>query len=140
MNTQTWLIALIVGVFAVYVWKQRRKVSDGKAFWWANVCEPIFYVSGDPFDETVTQRAATARALLEAHGNGYLNPETEVWEYVYSATPETATRDFSRWQDWVLLNVTRRREEWRQRKAENNQRAAEQMFAGQQIFSANGQN
>ena len=135
MDTSTWLtlIALIIGVFGVYVWKQRKDIRDGKALWWATVSEPLYYVSDDPYDVTVTERAANARDLLEAHGNGYLNRENDVWEYVYSATPETPTRDFSQWQDWALLDVIKRREAWRQQKAGYNQRAAQERFGGQTI-------
>jgi len=133
MLNQILLFGLLLGLFGAYVFSTRRKIADGMAFWWATVSEPIFYVSGDPFDETVSQRAANARALLAKHGNGYLNREPDVWEYVYSATPETTTRDFSQWQDWVLLDVIKRREAWRQKKAENNLNAAKQHLAGQTI-------
>lgn len=136
MDTQNWLIliALIIGIFAVYVWKQRRAISDGKALWWATVSEPIAYISDDPFDETVTERSANARALLEAHGNGYLNRESDVWEYIYSATPQHPTRDFGLWQDLVLLEIIKRRESWRKQKAEWNADAAKSAFAGQSVF------
>jgi len=139
MLNQILLFGLLLGLFGAYVLSNRRKIADGMALWWATVSEPIFYVSGDPFDETVSQRAANARALLETHGNGYLKynspdpKDDDVWEYVYSATPETTTRDFSQWQDWVLLDVIKRREAWRQKKAEYNLNAAKQRFAGQTI-------
>lgn len=132
-TTQFFAFALLIGIFAVYVWRQRRTISDGKALWWATVSEPIAYVSDDPFDETVTERAANARALLEAHGNQYLNRETDVWEFVYAATPQTPTRDFSLWQDIVRLEIIKRREAWRQQKAQWNEGAAKQQFAGQKV-------
>ena len=133
MDTSTWLtlIALIIGIFCVVQWRQRRAISDGKAMWWATVSEPRAYISDDPFDDTVSERAANARALLKAHGNSYLNPETDVWEFVYAATPETPTRDFELWQDTVLHNIKLRREAWRQQKAQWNAEAAKQQFAGQ---------
>jgi hypothetical protein len=142
MDTQTWIIllVLIIGIFAVYVWRQRREISDGKAMWWATVAEPIAYVSDDPFDETVTQRAENAKALLEAHGNGYLKPETDVWVYVYAATPQHPTRDFSLWQDLVLLEIIKRREAWRKQKLEWNGDAGKQHFAGQAVFTKTNQN
>lgn len=129
MNTAL-LFLLVIGIAAVYF--QRRKISDGRALWWATVSEPLFYVSDDPDDLDVSARAANARAKLQAHGNNYLK-DSEVWEYVYSATPETPTRDFSQWQDWAQLDILKRRAEWRQQKANWNADAAKQTFAGQTI-------
>ena len=126
------LLALVIGIAAVYF--QRRKIADGRALWWATVSEPLCYVSDDPDDTDVSVRAANARAKLEAHGNNYLRPESDVWEYVYSATPETPTRDFSAWQDWAQMDILKRREAWRQQKAQWNQDAAKQTFAGQTIY------
>ena len=139
------LLLLLCGLFAAYVWNSRRAIADGKAFWWATVSEPLYYVSDDPFDDTVTERAANARKLLEAHGNKYLNREadvleSDVWEYVYGATPQCPTRDFAQWQDWVLLDILKRREAWRQQKALWNQTAANTQFAGQKIFEQPSQN
>ena len=134
------LLLLLCGLFAAYVWNTRRAIADGKAFWWATVSEPIYYVSDDPFDDTVTERAANARKLLEAHGNKYLNREADVWEFVYSATPQTPTRDFALWQDAVQLEIIKRREAWRQQKAQWNQTAANKQFAGQKIFEQPSQN
>ena len=142
MDTGSWLslIGLLIGLFGVYVWKQRREIADGKAMWWATVSEPIAYVSDDPFDETVTERAANACALLEAHGNGYLSRESDVWEYVYAATPQHPTRDFSLWQDLVLLEIIKRREQWRKQKMEWNGDAGKQQFAGQTIYQKPSEN
>ena len=131
------LFLLVIGIAAVYF--QRRKISDGKALFWATVSEPLHYVSDDPDDELVTVRATNARAKLEAHGNRYLRFNSEdpklddIWEYVYGATPECPTRDFSQWQDWVTLDVQKRREMWRAQKMEWNRDAARQQFGGQTI-------
>lgn len=135
MDNSTWLtlFALLIGCFAVYVWKTRREIADGKAAWWANVSEPRSFVSRHPFDETVSECAAEARALLAKHGNRLLNPEADVWEYVYGATPETPTRDFDLWEDTIRLAITRRREEWRKQKMEWNGEAAKVKFGGQTI-------
>jgi len=130
-DTWFWLFMLVICILCVVIWRNRRTVSDGKALWWATVSEPIAYVSDDPFDETVTERAANARALLEEHGNQYLNQDTDVWEFVYAATPQTPTRDFSLWQDIVRLEIIKRREVWRQQKAEWNGQAAKEHFGGQ---------
>lgn len=130
-GTTLCAFALLIGLFATYVWRQRRTLADGKAMWWATVSEPRAYVSDDPFDDTVSQRAANARALLEAHGNKYLDPQRDVWEFVYAATPQTPTRDFELWQDTVYQEITKRREAWRQQKAGYNPGAAKQHFAGQ---------
>lgn len=131
------LILLLCGLFAAYVWNQRRAIADGKAMWWATVSEPLHYVSDDPFDDTVSERAEAARKNLEAHGNKYLNREADVWEFVYSATPQTPTRDFALWQDAVALEIIKRREAWRQQKAQWNQGAANKYFAGQSAQPSN---
>ena len=135
MDTTTWLllILLIIGVFTAYIWSLRRAIDDGKTRWWAEVSEPRSFVSRHPFDETVSECAAEARKLLEVHGNVYLNPEVDVWEYVYGATPEIPTRDFDIWEDTVRLAITKRREAWRQQKAGWNQDAAKVQFGGQTI-------
>ena len=133
------LILLLCGLFAAYVWNQRRAIADGKALWWATVSEPLHYVSDDPFDDTVAQRAEAARKNLEAHGNKYLNREADVWEFIYSATPQTPTRDFALWQDAVALEIIKRREAWRQQKAQWNQGAANVHFSGQ-TFAQPSQN
>ncbi len=132
-TTPYLLLALVVGIFAVYAWNQRREIRDGKALFWATVSEPLHYVSDDPDDEAVTMRAKAAREKLIAHGNRYLKPDADVWEYVYSATPETPTRDFSMWQDWAQQDVLKRRDAWRQQKAQWNADAAKQHFGGQTI-------
>ena len=129
------LLLLVCGLFAVYVWSQRRAISDGKALWWATISEPLHYVSDDPDDDNVSVRAANARAKLAAHGNKYLNPEADVWEYVYSAMPQTATRDFAAWQDYVQLDVITRREAWRAQKVQWNSEAAKQQFGGQTQYT-----
>lgn len=137
MDTGTWLLlfALLIGIFAVYVWKQRREISDGKAMWWSTVCEPLAYVMDDPEDYAVTQRAENARAKLALHGNKLLNPETDVWDYVYRADPMTPTMDFSLWRDTTLLHIKQRTEAWRKQKAEYNLAEAKSKFAGQSVFT-----
>jgi hypothetical protein len=132
------LSIIVIGLAAVYF--KNRAIKDGKDLWWATVSEPLYYVSDDPFDSTVSERAANARQLLEAHGNGYLSRENDVWEYVYGATPECPTRDFSQWQDWVLLVIIKRREAWRQQKAGWNADAAKQQFGGQTIYTQTSAN
>lgn len=137
MNIETILLFLgLALMFAAYVWLQQRKISDGKALWWATVSEPLHYVSDDPDDDNVVLRAEGAREKLRAHGNKYLNPEADVWEFVYSAMPQTATRDFAAWQDYVQLEVVKRREAWRMQKAQWNEGAAKRQFAGQAQYTA----
>ena len=125
-------------LFLGYILLQRRKIADGKAMFWATVSEPIEYVMDDPEDYGVTTRAANARAKLVEHGNVFLNPETDIWEYVYSADPMFPTRDFSMWKDLVNQNVTKRREMWRKEKAGYNEGAAKERFAGQTKHALNG--
>jgi len=96
----TILVAILFSaLFVAYIIMQRRKIADGKAMFWATVSEPIEYVMDDPEDYGVTTRAANARTKLVEHGNVFLNPETDIWEYVYSADPMFPTRDFSMWYD-----------------------------------------
>ncbi len=131
------LTLLFVGIATVYFILQRRKIADGKAMFWATVSEPIHYVSDDPDDDAVTSRAANAREKMKAHGNVYLRFDSEdpknddIWVYVYGATPETPTRDFSQWQDWAQMDILKRREAWRQQKANWSPDAARQVFSGQ---------
>lgn len=135
----TFLLASIVIALAALYFK-KRAIKDGKDLWWATVSEPLYYVSDDPFDDTVSERAANARKYLEVHGNGYLSRENDVWEYVYGATPECPTRDFSQWQDWALLNIIKRREAWRQQKAGWNAEAAKEKFGGQTTYNVTSAN
>lgn len=132
------LLIIVIGIAALYF--KNQKIKDGKDLWWATVSEPLYYVSDDPFDSTVSERAINAKRLLKAHGNGYLNTENDVWEYVYGATPECPTRDFSQWQDWALLAITKRREAWRQQKAGWNSEAAKVHFSGQKIATQQSAN
>ena len=125
-------------IFIGYILLQRRQIADGEAKFWATVSEPLFYVSGDIKDDAVSVRAAYARAKLTEHGNVFLNPETDVWEEVYSASPLTTSRDFSAWQDLVLLNIVKRREMWRAEKLSYNPQAAKEQFAGQTKYTFNG--
>lgn len=136
-SNEILLILLFIGLAVAYIRSQRRKVLDGKAMFWSNISEPIAYVMDDPEDYAVSERAANARAKLVEHGNAFLNPERDVWEYVYSADPMTPTRDFAIWQDLVVMNIKQRKEAWRAQKIQYNQEAAKQQFAGQK-FEWNG--
>jgi hypothetical protein len=129
------LILLFSGLFTAYILLQRRKIADGEAKFWSTVSEPLFYISGDIKDDAVSVRAAYARAKLAEHGNVFLNPETDVWEEVYSASPLTTSRDFSAWQDLVLLNIVKRREIWRAEKLSYNEQAAKAQFGGQAKYT-----
>lgn len=131
------LTLLFAGIATVYFILQRRKIADGKAMFWATVSEPLFYISGDIKDDAVSVRAAYARAKLAEHGNVFLNPQTDVWEEVYSASPLTTSRDFSAWQDLVLLSIIKRREIWRAEKLSYNEAAAKAQFAGQVVSNQN---
>lgn len=132
-GTTLCAFALLIGCFAVYVWKQRREISDGKAMWWATISEPLDYVMDDIEDTGVVERAQNARAKLALHGNKMLNPVTDVWEYVYRADPMTPTMDFSLWKDTTLLNIKQRKEAWRKQKTEWNQAESKSHFAGQSV-------
>ena len=137
MINELLIFLTCAGLFVAYIILQRRKIADGKAMFWATVSEPIEYVMDDPEDYGVTTRAANARAKLVEHGNVFLNPETDIWEYVYSADPMFPTRDFSMWKDLVNQNVTKRREMWRKEKAGYNEAAAKEQFAGQTQYTVN---
>lgn len=125
------LILLVIGVAAVYF--QRRKIQDADAMAWATAAEPFEVISRHHADTTVTTEAAYIREQLKAHGNKFLNPDLDVWEYVYSADVLTTSRNFQVWKDLVLIDVQKRREAWRAQKMEWNASAAKQHFAGQTI-------
>ena len=133
MDTSTWisLFGLVIGLAWAWWKMNERQIADGRAKYWSTVSEPLFYISGDIEDDTVTARAANARKKLVEHGNVFLNPQSDVWEEVYSASNLTTSRDFSQWQDLVLLSLTKRRELWRREKMGYNETAAKQQFAGQ---------
>lgn len=112
---------------------RRRKIQDADAMAWATAAEPFEVISRHHADTTVTTEAAYIREQLAAHGNKFLNPDSDVWEYVYSADVLTTSRNFQVWKDLVLIDVQKRREMWRAQKMEWNQDAARQQFAGQTI-------
>lgn len=125
------LFLLVIGIAAVYF--QRRKIQDADAMAWATAAEPFEVISRHHADTTVTTEAAYIREMLTAHGNKFLTPETDVWEYVYSADVLTTSRNFQVWKDLVLIDVQKRREMWRAQKMEWNKDAAKQQFGGQTI-------
>ena len=142
MNT-ILLILLIVGLVAVYLWHINRAIQDADAMAWATASEPFEVISRHHADTTVTKEAAYIREQLKAHGNKYLNPANDVWEYVYSASHLTTSRDFQMWKDLVLIDVQKRREAWREQKRQWNESAAKEKFGGQTIYTVdhvNGQN
>ena len=112
---------------------RRRKIQDADAMAWATAAEPFEVISRHHADTTVTTEAAYIREQLAAHGNKFLNPDSDVWEYVYSADVLTTSRNFQVWKDLVLIDVQKRREMWRAQKMEWNKDAARQQFGGQTI-------
>ena len=133
-NSTILLILLLCGLFAAYVWNNRRAIANADAMAWATAAEPFEVISRHHADTTVSSEATNIRQQLKAHGNKYLDPETDVWEYVYSADALTTSRDFQVWKDLVLIDVQKRREAWREQKRQYNQNAAKVHFAGQKIF------
>ena len=125
------LFLLVIGIAAVYF--QRRKIQDADAMAWATAAEPFEVISRHHADTTVTTEAAYIREQLAAHGNKFLNPDSDVWEYVYSADVLTTSRNFQVWKDLVLIDVQKRREMWRAQKMEWNKDAAKAQFGGQTI-------
>lgn len=132
MSIDTILILLLLaGIAGAYVWMQRRAIQDANAMAWATAAEPFEVISRHHADTTVSSEAAYIREQLKAHGNKYLNPEWDVWEYVYSADTLTTSRDFQVWKDLVLIDVQKRREAWRAQKLQWNADAAKVQFGGQ---------
>lgn len=141
MNTILFFL-LIIGLVAVYLWHVNRVIQDADAMAWATASEPFEVISRYHADTTVTKEAAYIREQLKAHGNKYLNPANDVWEYVYSASHLTTSRDFQVWKDLVLIDVQKRREAWREQKRQWNESAAKEKFGGQTIYTVehvNGQ-
>lgn len=135
MATQYLLFALLIGMFGVYVWHQKRALMDADALAWATASEPFFVMSRYHGDTTVSSEAAHIREQLKKYGNKRLDPETDVWEYVYSADIHTTSRNFDVWCDLALIDIVKRREEWRKQKAEYNPQAARQHFGGQTVYT-----
>ncbi len=137
--TNEILLALLaIGLYLV--WSRRRAIQDADAMAWATAAEPFEVISRHHADTTVSECAAHIRAQLAAHGNKYLNPETDVWEYVYSADAITTSRNYQVWKDLVLHDVQKRREIWREQKRQWNQDAAKVQFGGQTITTQQSAN
>ena len=137
--TNEILLALLaIGLYLV--WSRRRAIQDADAMAWATAAEPFEVISRHHADTTVRVCAAHIRAQLAAHGNKYLNPETDVWEYVYSADAITTSRNYQVWKDLVLHDVQKRRELWREQKRQWNQDAAKVQFGGQTITTQQSAN
>jgi len=133
-----FILLLVIGIAAVYF--RNRKIQDADAMAWATAAEPFEVISRHHADTTVSECAAHIRAQLAAHGNKYLNPESDVWEYVYSADAITTSRNFQVWKDLVLIDVQRRRELWREQKRQWNADAAKVQFGGQTITTQQSTN
>ena len=127
------ILLLILFLWGASLYLRRRKIQDADAMAWATAAEPFEVISRHHADTTVTTEAAYIREQLAAHGNKFLNTETDVWEYVYSADELTTSRNFQVWKDLVLIDVQKRREMWRAQKMEWNKDAAKVQFAGQTI-------
>ena len=134
------LLLLLLVMWGASLYLRRRKIQDADAMAWATAAEPFEVISRHHADTTVTTEAAYIREMLTAHGNKFLNPETDVWEYVYSADVLTTSRNFQVWKDLVLIDVQKRREMWRAQKMEWNKDAAKQQFGGQAITVQPSQN
>ena len=127
------LILLFLVMWGASLYLRRRKIQDADAMAWATAAEPFEVISRHHADTTVTTEAAYIREQLAAHGNKFLNPDSDVWEYVYSADVLTTSRNFQVWKDLVLIDVQKRREMWRAQKMEWNKDAAKAQFGGQTI-------
>jgi len=127
------ILLLFIVLWGASIYLRRRKIQDADAMAWATAAEPFEVISRHHADTTVTTEAAYIREQLAAHGNKFLNPETDVWEYVFSADVLTTSRNYQVWKDLVLIDVQKRREMWRAQKMEWNKDAALQQFGGQTI-------
>ncbi len=127
------ILLLFIVLWGASIYLRRRKIQDADAMAWATAAEPFEVISRHHADTTVTTEAAYIREQLAAHGNKFLNPDSDVWEYVYSADVLTTSRNFQVWKDLVLIDVQKRREMWRAQKMEWNKDAALQQFGGQTI-------
>ncbi len=134
------LLILIMVIVLAALYFRNRKIQDADAMAWATAAEPFEVISRHHADTTVSECAAHIRAQLAAHGNKYLDPEKDVWEYVYSADALTTSRNFQVWKDLVLIDVQKRRELWREQKRQWNQDAAKVQFGGQTITTQQSAN
>jgi len=121
--------------YFVFVWLNRRHIDDAKAAFWANVKEPIIYLSQDIDDDGVLERVANARAKLAKHGNVYLRAE-DVHFFVFGSDKDNAAWDFEAWRDMRLQQAIDIRRAFRELKARQmgdskNEFGAAEMFGGQ---------
>jgi len=131
------VLAIGIGVFIYRSYS--RKLDDAEALEWATRREPLVFISEHAFDETVEARAAEARKRLREHGNAFLR-DGDVWVYVYRVhvplLGQVTSTNHAQWQDTVWLEVTQRREQWRQTKAAWIKEDAGRIFGNQKTATA----
>lgn len=130
------LIGGAVGAWVVFQWLHRRHIDDSKAAFWANLKEPLIYLSQDIDDDQVINRVMNARKKLLEHGNPYLTPD-DVYHYVFGTDADNASRDFEVWRDLRLQQAIDIRKAFREMKARqmqqsNNPTGAASAFSNQQ--------
>jgi len=122
--------------YAVFKYANRCYIDNVKAAFWANVKEPLIYMSQDIDDDQVLQRVENARAKLVKHGNTYITPE-HVYFFVFGTDADNASWDFEAWREIRLQQAIDIRRKFREAKSgqmneSGNQFGAAQIFGNQQ--------
>lgn len=127
--------AVGIAAYLIFQYFHRQHIDDVKAAFWANVKEPLIYISQDIDDDQVLQRVANARAKLAKHGNKYITPN-DVYFFVFGADSDNAAWDFEAWREMRLQQAINIRTAFRELKARQmqdsgNEFGAAKMFGGQ---------
>jgi hypothetical protein len=135
----TTLLALAAGfalAYFVFMWLHRQHLDDSRAAFWANLKEPLIYISQDIDDDQVLARVANARKKIQEHGNPYLTA-SDIHFFVFGTDADNAARDFEVWRDLRLQQAIDIRKAFREMKARQmnqsgNPEGAASAFSNQQ--------
>jgi hypothetical protein len=122
--------------YAVFRYWHRGYIDNVKAAFWANVKEPLIYMSQDIDDDQVLQRVENAREKLAKHGNTYIKP-ADVHFFVFGTDADNAAWDFEAWREMRLQQAIDIRKAFRELKSRQmndsgNQFGAARIFGNQQ--------
>jgi len=136
--TQILILLLIMatGIIAWLVWSAKREISDANAMFWASYSQPLFYISRTPFDDSVLAQADEAKANLLKYGNKWLNPDTDIFCWVYRSDIANTSGDFAVWDELATKRKEQAIEAFRVQKTAFSQTAAHAKFS-QQTASQN---
>ena len=126
------VIAILAGIIAWMIWSAKREISDANAMFWASYSQPLFYISRTPFDESVLAQAEEAKVNLLKYGNKWINPETDIFCWVYRSDISNPSGDFAIWDELATKRKEQAIEAFRVQKTAYSQKAAHVQFSQQQ--------